>query len=69
VTVFALAILCASAVRPVCRLLSQVVWLRFCNRLLNEPDGVQRLQRATPHVLAGLAAAGDHTGGVTRVPE
>jgi hypothetical protein len=55
-TTFVLVVLCAAAARPAWRLLSQVIWLRFCDRLLKEPDGIQRLHRAAPHVLAGLAA-------------
>jgi hypothetical protein len=60
VTTLVLVALCAAAAQPAWRLLSQVIWLRFCDRLLKEPDGIQRLRQAGPYVLAGLAAVGGH---------
>lgn len=55
-TMLVLVASCAASAQPVWRLLAQVIWLRFCNRLLMEPDGIERLRRAAPHALAGFAA-------------
>jgi hypothetical protein len=67
-TMLVLVTFCAAAAQPAWRLVSQIIWLRFCNRLLMEPDGIERLRQAAPHVLAGLDAVNGHLPRTSRPP-